>query len=116
MRVSPTRSDDERRRLEARRLRAALPADCWTISLDSSGKMLDSLEFADLLGSLVEDWQHSVAFVLGSDVGLAPEILRDSRQVLSLGPMTLAHELARLVLYEQLYRAVAIRAGINYHR
>ncbi len=109
-------SDQERRRRDGSRLLEALPKDSWTISLDASGEMLDSLEFADRLASLTDEWPHTVVFVLGSDVGLSKDVLDASRQVLSLGRMTLPHELARLVLYEQIYRGLAIRAGINYHR
>ena len=109
-------SDQERRRRDGSRLLEALPKDSWTVSLDANGEMLDSLEFADRLASLTDEWPHTVTFVLGSDVGLSKDVLDASRQVLSLGRMTLPHELARLVLYEQIYRGLAIRAGINYHR
>ena len=109
-------SDGERRKREGRLLIEALPNDFWTIALDAGGEMLDSVEFSKLVGSLIDEWQHPTAFVLGSDVGLSQAVLEQARTVLSLGPMTLPHELARLVLYEQLYRAIAIRAGINYHR
>ncbi len=54
--------------------------------------------------------------MIGSDLGLAEEVLRGVRESISLGPLTLPHELARLVLYEQLYRALSIGAGIKYHR
>ena len=116
LKVAAGGSDGERRRREGRLLLEALPRDSWTISLDSTGEMLDSLGFADRLSSLADEWPHTVSFVLGSDVGLSKDVLEASRQVLSLGRMTLPHELARLVLYEQIYRGLAIRAGVNYHR
>jgi len=47
---------------------------------------------------------------------LSSELLAESRDSLSFGPLTLPHELARLVLHEQLYRALSILAGMNYHR
>lgn len=77
---------------------------------------MSSVELARELKRLREDWPHPVGFLLGSDLGLHREVLEVSRQRLSLGPLTLPHELARLVLYEQLFRAVAMDAGINYHR
>lgn len=116
VKVSSAGSDAERRRDEADRLLRGLPEKTWTIALDRSGKALSSLAFARALGALIDEWQHPIAFLLGSDVGLDSRVLAESRQVLSFGPMTFPHELARLVLYEQLYRAVAIRTGINYHR
>ena len=86
------------------------------IALDRRGKALSSLELAGRLETLREEWPHPVAFLLGSDLGLSKAVLQNARERLSFGPMTLPHELARLVLYEQLYRALSIRAGIKYHR
>ena len=108
--------DAERRRAEGEALLQALPPRSWVIALDAGGRMLDSEAFAEKLGRLEETWPHAVAFVLGSDLGLAQDVLDRAREKLSLGPMTLPHELARLVLYEQIYRAATIRSGINYHR
>ncbi len=78
--------------------------------------MLDSEAFAERLRRLEETWPHALVFVLGSDLGLARDVLDRANEKLSLGPMTLPHELARLVLYEQIYRAATIRSGIKYHR
>ena len=108
--------DGERRRGEGEALLAALPERSWVIALDPGGRMLDSEAFAERIRWLEESWPHPVAFAVGSDVGLAREVLERADETLSLGPMTLPHELARLVLYEQIYRAAAIRSGINYHR
>jgi 23S rRNA (pseudouridine1915-N3)-methyltransferase len=108
--------DDARRRVEGQALLDALPAKSWVVALDPGGRMLDSEAFADRLRRLEESWPHAVVFVIGSDVGLARDVLERADEKLSLGPMTLAHELARLVLYEQIYRAATIRSGIKYNR
>jgi 23S rRNA (pseudouridine1915-N3)-methyltransferase len=109
-------SEDERRRGEGEALLGALPARCWVVALDPGGRMLDSAAFAERLRRLEESWPHAIVFVVGSDVGLARDVLDRADELISLGPMTLPHELARLVLYEQIYRAVTIRSGIKYHR
>lgn len=112
-----TGSDDPARlRAEGKALLAALPQPCWTVALDERGKHMSSPELARWLRELWRQWPHPVAFVIGSDLGLDPSVTRAARLRLSLGPMTFGHELARLVLYEQLYRASAIERGINYHR
>ena len=116
VRSRSTGEDGERRRAEGQALLDALPERSWTIALDPGGRMLDSESFAKRLQRLEETWPHAVVFVLGSDVGLARDVLDRANEKLSLGPMTLPHELARLVLYEQIYRAATIRSGINYHR
>lgn len=108
--------DPQRKRLEGAALLAALPEPCYTIALDSRGELLSSEALAERLGRLKREWTHPIAFLLGSDLGLDPAVLAAARLKLSLGPMTLTHELARVVLYEQLYRVLSIDAGMSYHR
>jgi len=108
--------DEERRRAEGEALLAALPEPVWLVALDPAGDALSSPAFAAELARLRRDWPHAVGFALGSDVGLDPAVLAAARRVLSFGPLTLSHELARVVLYEQLYRAASIHAGTGYHR
>ena len=105
-----------RRRAEGRAMLAALPEPCWTIALDARGKTLSSEGLAAEIRRLRDEWPHPVAFLIGSELGLDPEVTKGARRRLSFGPMILGHELARLVLYEQLYRAISIHQGIKYHR
>jgi len=116
VKVRAEATDQERRRAEGEALLRALPDPCWTIAVTRTGKDLDSVGFARRLEELKETWPHPVAFLVGSDLGLDTGIVEGARERLSLGPMTLPHELARLVLYEQIYRALSIAAGIKYHR
>ena len=105
-----------RRRAEAAALTAALPEPCWPIALDARGRMTSSEELSARLARLRDEWPHPIAFLIGSDLGLDGPVLAAARERLSLGPMVLGHELARLVLYEQIYRALCIERGIKYHR
>lgn len=106
----------DRRRAEGEALRAALPEPAWPIALDPRGKTMSTEALAEELGRLHGEWPHPIAFLIGSDLGLDESVLAAARLRLSLGPMVLGHELARLVLYEQLYRWVSISRGIKYHR
>lgn len=108
--------DPQRRKVEGQALLAAVPSSAWTFALDSRGEALSSEQLAARLARLKTEWPHPVAFLIGSDLGLDPAVLETARAVLSFGPMTLSHELARVVLYEQLYRALSIEAGMSYHR
>jgi len=108
--------DPQRQRSEMQALLAALPRPSFPVALDSRGEALASEAFADRLERVRGEWPHPVAFLIGSDLGLDAGLLEQARWVLSLGPLTLSHELARVVLYEQLYRALSIRAGMSYHR
>ena len=107
---------DGRLRAEGAALAAALPDPCWSIALDPRGRMTSSEKLAARLTKLREEWPHPIAFLIGSDLGLDGELSGAARERLSLGPMVLGHELARLVLYEQIYRALCIERGIKYHR
>jgi 23S rRNA (pseudouridine1915-N3)-methyltransferase len=108
--------DPQRQRAEGQALLAAAPDPAWIVALDSRGEMPDSEQLAGRLTRLKEEWPHPVAFVIGSDLGLDSAVLDAARWVLSLGRLTLSHELARTVLYEQLFRALSIEAGMSYHR
>jgi len=105
-----------RLKAEAAGLRRALPEPAWTVGLDRRGRQLSSPELASWFARRRDEWPHPVVFLLGSDLGLDSELLGECRERLSLGKLTLPHELARLILYEQIYRALCINAGIKYHR
>ncbi len=113
-RVAP--DDPQRRNAEMLALLEAVPPSSYCVALDSRGEALASSALAGRLNRLRGEWPHPIAFLIGSDLGLHPELVAQARWVLSFGPMTLSHELARVVLYEQLYRALSIEAGMSYHR
>ena len=101
---------------EAKRLLKRLPAGAHVIALDrEGGERLSSEELARKLDSLGVSGRSNVAFVVGGALGLSPEVLGRADERLSFGPITLPHALARVVLLEQLYRAVKIGRGEKYH-
>ncbi len=116
VRARAAAEDPQRQRLEGQALLAAVPDPVWTVALDSRGEMPDSGQLAERLARLRNEWPHPIAFVIGSDLGLDRAVVDAARWTLSLGRLTLSHELARVVLYEQLYRALSIEAGMSYHR
>lgn len=85
------------------------------VALDETGKHLGSVELAQWLGRHVGTTPE-LAFVIGGDEGLAPEVKQKAVLILSLSKLTLPHRLARLVLMEQLYRAFTILRGEPYHK
>ena len=99
---------------EGERLLAAIPAGAQAVACDAGGAAMTSEQFADWLQRERES-ARDLAFLIGGAHGLAPAVRTRSARLLSLAPFTLAHELARLVLAEQLYRAGTIRRGEPYH-
>ncbi|MEM7191342.1 MAG: 23S rRNA (pseudouridine(1915)-N(3))-methyltransferase RlmH [Pseudomonadota bacterium] len=106
-----------RRAAEAKALISKLPSGFTIICLDPAGRQLSSEAFArDLTARRDKADDAGLAFVLGGADGLGEDLRDRAQLLLSLGPMTLPHGLARIVLAEQLYRAMTILAGHPYHR
>ena len=87
----------------------------WFVALDSGGKQMSSEELAQFLADHQNRGTQSLLFAIGPANGWSDETLQHSSSRLSLGRMTLPHELARVVLLEQLYRAFTILKGHPYH-
>lgn len=102
----------EVKRREAAALLRAVPDGSFTVALDQGGVALDTAGFV----ALVTAAPRPVCFLLGGAEGLDGGVLDRAARVLSLGPMTWPHLLARALLAEQLYRAYSIAAGHPYHR
>ncbi|MGI6270012.1 MAG: 23S rRNA (pseudouridine(1915)-N(3))-methyltransferase RlmH [Candidatus Howiella sp.] len=100
---------------EARRIEEKLPAGAKLIPLCIEGKTLSSEDFSARLSDIGMGG-GSVAFVIGSSYGLADRIKRQADWRLSLSPMTFPHQVARILLLEQIYRGLKILAGGTYHK
>lgn len=111
-----SRSDVAIIRAQSARLLAAIPDRGATVVLDERGQMLDSLKFARWLERLTIDSPHGVNFVVGGDVGLDDTVRQRADKLLSLSAMTLPHQIARVVLLEQIYRACTLMRNIAYHK
>jgi 23S rRNA (pseudouridine1915-N3)-methyltransferase len=103
-------------RAESARLLAALPDRGHVAVLDERGAAMNSLKFAKWLERLTIEQPHGVSFVVGGDVGLAETVRQRADTLLSLSAMTLPHQLARVVLVEQIYRACTLMRNIPYHK
>lgn len=103
------------RRREGDRLAERLSGAAQVVACDPGGEGLDSRQFADWLGA-ARDAARPVAFVIGGAHGLSDAVRARAHRRLQLAPWTLPHELARLVLAEQLYRAGTLVRGEPYHK
>ena len=109
-------ADPSRRKAEEAKavLGRLLPRD-FVVILDEHGTSLASRELAGKLRGMIEDPGRAPCFIIGGAFGLAPAVLAACRHKISLSPMTFTHEMARVLLMEQLYRADAILRGSPYH-
>lgn len=101
---------------EGERIVQRLAQDDYSVCLDRSGNQYDSKRLAAWLNSLLNKGEQWVSFIIGGPLGLSKDILHRSREVLSLSQFTLTHEMSRLILLEQLYRAFTILRGEKYHK
>jgi 23S rRNA (pseudouridine1915-N3)-methyltransferase len=109
--------DDEARRREADRVLAGIGEREYVIVLDSAGRSFDSPAFAAHLERLTGDGDASAfTFVIGGSLGLHETVKARANLTLSFGAFTLPHQLMRIVLLEQIYRAFKIQRGEPYHK
>jgi 23S rRNA (pseudouridine1915-N3)-methyltransferase len=99
---------------EAEAILRRAPPDAWLCALDRGGRALSSKELAGLVAKR-RNAGRDVCFAIGGPFGLDPSVLERASERLSLGPITLPHQLARVVFLEQLYRAHKIVLGEPYH-
>jgi 23S rRNA (pseudouridine1915-N3)-methyltransferase len=113
---SRSRTAPERVAAEAAQLEKSLPDAAVLIALDARGKSLSSEDFAQRLGQWRDHGQASGCFVIGGADGLADRLRARATLTLAFGAATWPHQLVRIMLLEQIYRAVTILSGHPYHR
>jgi 23S rRNA (pseudouridine1915-N3)-methyltransferase len=101
---------------EGERILAKISQDTYVIALAINGKMQSSEELANTLDKLATYGKSKIAFIIGGSLGLSEEVLKRSNEQLSFSKMTFPHQLMKLILVEQIYRAYRINRGEPYHK
>lgn len=101
---------------EAAAISALIAESSIIVALDESGGSIDSAAFAARLGKWRDESGANVVFLIGGADGLSPELRRRGQMTLAFGAATWPHQIVRILLLEQLYRAATILAGHPYHR
>ena len=101
---------------EGERILSKIAPDTHVIALAIEGSMKSSEQLADTLDRLATYGKSKVAFVIGGSLGLSDEVMKRSNEALSFSKMTFPHQLMRLILVEQIYRAFRINRGEPYHK
>lgn len=102
--------------VEGDRILQKINPDDYVFTLEILGKEYSSEEFATKLSELMTYGHSKITFVIGGSLGLSPKVIQRSDQAVSFGRFTMPHQLMRLVLSEQIYRAFMINAGNPYHK
>lgn len=101
---------------EGQRILKYIKEDAWVCALAIEGKMLDSVELSEKLEQMGISGVSHMIFVIGGSLGLADEVLKRADFKLSFSKMTFPHQLMRVILLEQIYRAYRIMQGEPYHK
>ncbi|NOZ86019.1 MAG: 23S rRNA (pseudouridine(1915)-N(3))-methyltransferase RlmH [Deltaproteobacteria bacterium] len=99
---------------EGKRLLSGLARETTLLAMDEKGAYLNSMEFSKLLNELLQNGKP-IVFVIGGAFGLSREVLDRATKIISLSKLTFPHQLARIVLLEQIYRGMTIVRGLPYH-
>lgn len=109
-------NSETRKKEEGSALEKALPEGAILVLLDERGKSLSSEAFAEMVGRSRDSGKRDLMLAVGGADGLDPDLYSRADLVLNLGSMTWPHQLVRILIAEQLYRAVTILSGHPYHR
>ncbi len=108
--------EEQIRRKEGERILKALPEGAYSIALAIQGKQLSSEELAETIEKLGVNGTSHIVFIIGGSLGLSKEVISRAEYFLSFSKMTFPHQLMRVILLEQIYRAYRINSGEPYHK
>jgi 23S rRNA (pseudouridine1915-N3)-methyltransferase len=116
--ISESRARDAATRTteEAAAISALIPQKYVLVALDERGKSIDSASFAQHLGRFRDEGVENTIFTIGGADGLSPDLRRKAKLTVAFGAATWPHQMVRVMLLEQIYRAATILAGHPYHR
>lgn len=113
--INANNSSDNIKQKEGERILSKVDANDYVICLDLKGEMIDSVTFSERLDDLINR-SCNIAFVIGGSLGIHEDVLKRANASLKLSPMTFLHQMTRLILLEQIYRAFKILHHETYHK
>ena len=113
--INANNSSDNIKQKEGERILSKIEANDYVICLDLKGEMLDSVAFSEKIDNLVNR-SNNIVFVIGGSLGIHEDVLKRANASLKLSPMTFLHQMTRLILLEQIYRAFKILHHETYHK
>ena len=113
---STTQDIDKNMQVEAKAILSNINDNDYIITLEIEGKLIDSIEFSEFLYQHYLYSDRAIKFIIGGSNGLGEDILKRSNYQLSFGKFTYPHQLIRVILIEQIYRAIMINNNSKYHK
>lgn len=101
---------------EGERILAKVKNDSYVVVMDLSGKEMSSIDFADTFPVLKNNGYSNFTFIIGGSYGLSSDVIKRGDLIFSMSRLTFPHQLARVILLEQIYRAMKINNGEVYHK
>ena len=115
IKYSKSQSIDKIKEFEGKAVLNKLPEQCYVIALDECGKEFTSKGFARHLNKVLVTYNKPLYFLIGGPYGFSEDVKERSDELLSLSQLTFTHQMVRIILLEQLYRAFTILKGKKYH-
>lgn len=112
---NPKKTPLENMSIEAKKIELAIPKDSFVVALDERGKSYDSIKFANTLEQTSLN-HPNICFIIGGADGIHPELRNKANLIISLSSMVFPHALVRVIILEQIYRAISILENHPYHR
>ncbi len=106
----------QRKSREAEVILAAIPPASIIVALDETGKSLSSRDFSGKIAKWRDDGEQDLVFIVGGPDGLDYDLVKSARQTIAFGMSTWPHQLVKVMLLEQIYRAITLLLGHPYHR
>ena len=113
--VAESPEDEKGKNEEAEKILKSVPQGAYTVLFDEKGKEYSSEEFSVFLKKLEDNSVGSIVFIIGGAFGVSASLKEKSKSIISLSKFTFPHMLVRMIVLEQIYRAVSIQKGSKYH-
>ncbi|OON95890.1 MAG: 23S rRNA (pseudouridine(1915)-N(3))-methyltransferase RlmH [Candidatus Epulonipiscioides saccharophilum] len=110
------KEEEKAKNIEGQKILAKLKDDAFVIAMTLDGQMQSSEQFAKYMDEIYINRVNHIAFIIGGSVGLSEDIIKRANLKLSFSKMTFPHQLFRIILIEQIYRACKISANETYHK
>lgn len=114
--ITPSKTEESILQSEGKRILEAMEASDYVVVWDAKGTMISSGEYANILARWEMEGRKKIWMVTGGPIGVSPSVINHAHETFSLSPMVFPHDLVRVIILEQTYRAFTIIRNMPYHK